>query len=114
VELKPPSPDNFPEASGFFERALALDPTSVEATSYLAGTLTGRVLDGMTSSAAADVDRAEGLVRRALATSPRSPLAHFAKGEVLRAQGRPEAGIPEYEIAIAFNRNWVEAITALV
>ena len=50
MELKPPSPDNFAEATGFFERALALDPTSVEAASYLAGTLAGRVLDGMTSS----------------------------------------------------------------
>jgi TolB-like protein/class 3 adenylate cyclase len=64
VELKPPSPDNFAEAIGFFERALALDPTSVEAASYLAGALAGRVLDGMTSSAGVDVDRAEGLVRR--------------------------------------------------
>jgi len=25
---------------------------------------------------------------------------------VLRAQGRPEEAIPEYEAAIAFNRNW--------
>ncbi len=113
VELKPPSRDNFAEAIGFFESALALDPRSVEAASLLAGTLVGRVLDGMTGSSAADVDRAEGLVRRALATAPRSPLAHFANGEVLRAQGRPDEAIPEYETAIAFNRNWVEAIAAL-
>jgi adenylate cyclase len=64
VGLKPPSYDNFAEAIGLFERALALDPTSVEAASYLASTLAGRVLDEMTSSAAADVERAEGLVQR--------------------------------------------------
>jgi TolB-like protein/Flp pilus assembly protein TadD len=113
AELKPPSRDNFAEAVRFFESALALDPMSIEAASLLAGTLAGRVLDEMTGSAAADLDRAEGLVRRALAAAPRSPLAHFANGEVLRAQGRPEEAIPEYESAIAFNRNWVEAIAAL-
>jgi tetratricopeptide (TPR) repeat protein len=45
-----------------------------------------------------------------LAASPRSALAHYAKGQVLRAQLRPEEAIPEYEMAIAFNRNWVSAI----
>jgi adenylate cyclase len=113
AELKPPSRDNFAEAIGFFESALALDPRSVEAASLLASTLAGRVLDGMTGSAAADVDRAAELAREALAVSPRSPLVHFAKGEVLRAQGRPEEAVAEYETAIAANRNWVEAIAAL-
>ena len=113
IELRPPSGDNFAEAVGFFEEALALDPGSVEAGSLLAGALAGRVLDEMTSSAAADLERAERLAKRALVIAPRSPLAHFANGEVLRAQGRPEEAIPEYETAIGYNRNWVEAITAL-
>jgi TolB-like protein/Flp pilus assembly protein TadD len=113
VELKPPSPANFAEAIELFERALALNPTSVEAASLLVGSLAGRVLDGMSGCVAADLDRAEVLVRGALGIAPRSPIAHFAKGEVLRAQGRPKEATPEYETAIAFNRNWVEAITAL-
>ncbi len=66
----------------------------------------------MTDSAAADIARAEGLAGQALAASPRSPLAHFAKGQVLRAQGRYEEAIPEYETVIAFNRNWVGAYAA--
>ena len=53
------------------------------------------------------------MAAQALAASPRSPLAHFAKGQVLRAQGRLEDAIPEYEAAIAFNRNWLHAISAL-
>jgi adenylate cyclase len=113
LELKPPSHENFAEAIGFFERALVLEPRSVEASSLLASSLAGRVLDGMSHSVAADLDRAAALVRRALGVSRRSPLAHFANGEILRAQGRPEEATPEYETAIAFNRNWVEAITAL-
>ena len=40
----------------------------------------------MTDSAAADIARAEALAGQALAASPRSPLAHYAKGQVLRAQ----------------------------
>ncbi len=45
------------------------------------------------------------LVGQALAASPRNPLAHFAKGQVLRAQNRCEEAIPEYETALALNRN---------
>ena len=104
-----PSRENYAEAIGLFERALALDPRSVEAQSWLANALAGRVLDRMTDSAAADIERAEALVGRALAASPRNPLAHFAKGQVLRAQTRYEEAIPEYETAIAFDRNSVSA-----
>jgi adenylate cyclase len=67
----------------------------------------------MADTAAADVARAEELAGQALAASPRSPLAHFAKGMVLRAQGRDAEAIPEYEAVIAFNPNWVYAITSL-
>ncbi|HEX3416599.1 MAG TPA: hypothetical protein VHT21_09380 [Stellaceae bacterium] len=45
-------------------------------------------------SAVADIARAEALVNRALATSPRNPLARMAKGHMLRAQGRPEEAFP--------------------
>ncbi len=48
-----------------------------------------------------------------LAASPRDPVAHFARGQVLRAQSRYEAAIPEYERAVALNRNWVNAVAAL-
>jgi Flp pilus assembly protein TadD len=111
--LKPPSRENRAEAIGLFERALALDPQSVEAQSRLATALAARVLDNMTDMAAADVVRAERLAGQALAASSRSPLAHFAKGQVLRAQGRPEEAIPEYETALASDRNWVNAYNAL-
>jgi adenylate cyclase len=110
---KPPSRDSFAERIRLFERALSLDPRSVEAQCYLAAGLASPVLDGFSDSPAADIKRAEGLVSQALAASPRSPLAHFAKGIVLRAQGRDQEAIPEFETAIAFNRNWPVAIAAL-
>jgi tetratricopeptide (TPR) repeat protein len=95
------------------ERALALDPGSVEAQSYLAEVLAGRVITNMTDTAEADVSRAEELAGRALAASPRSPLAHHAKGQVLRAQRRYAEAIPEYETVLALDRNWVYALFAL-
>jgi tetratricopeptide (TPR) repeat protein len=98
---------------GPYERALALDPGCVEAQSRLASSLAGRVIDDMTASREADLVRAEELSSQALAASPRSALAHSAKGQVLRAQHRPEAAIPYYETVIALDRNSVDAYANL-
>jgi adenylate cyclase len=113
AHAKPPTPDKYIEAVSLFEQALVLDPRSVEAQSRLAISLTGRVLDQMSADPAADIARAEGLVRHALKTAPRSPLMQFAKGQVLRVQKRYADAIPEYETAITFNRNWVNAFGPL-
>jgi adenylate cyclase len=110
---KPNSREKWTETISLFERALALDPSSVDARSLLASALADRKLSGMSDSAADDIARAEVIVGQALAKAPRNPQAHFAKGQVLRAQGRPEKAIPEYETAITFNRNWAFAMFAL-
>jgi TolB-like protein/Flp pilus assembly protein TadD len=113
ARLKPPSRENRGEAIDLFERALALDQQSVAAQSWLAIALTARILDFMSGTAAAELVRAEALAERALAASPRSPLARFAKGQVLRAQHRYADAITEYETAIALNRNWANAYSHL-
>jgi adenylate cyclase len=111
--LKPNSRNVLADAIAMFERALALDPGSVEAKSALAITLANRVTDQMTSSATTDISRAEGLVAEAVAASPRSALAHFAKAEVLGARGHYDEAIPEYERVLAIDRNMVGAFNAL-
>jgi adenylate cyclase len=113
ILLKPRTPDTYREAINLFERALALDPQSVQAQSRLAVVLVSRVLELTTDSAAADLARAEGLVDQALAASPRYALAHFAKGRVLRARIRWEEAIPEYEAALALDHNMVVALHEL-
>jgi tetratricopeptide (TPR) repeat protein len=113
VRLKPPSRENRAEAIDLFERALALDRGSVAAQSWLAVALTARVLDSMAGTAAADIARAAGLAERALAHSPRSSLARFAKGQVLRAQHRHDEAILEYELVVSLNRNWAHAYSHL-
>jgi TolB-like protein/DNA-binding winged helix-turn-helix (wHTH) protein len=110
---KGPSSENLAEAIGLFERALELDPRSVEAQSQLALTLTSRVFNEMTDSPAADIKRSEGLVGQALAISPHSPAVHYAKGQVLRAQRRCEEAVPEYEIAIGSFHNQASALAYL-
>jgi adenylate cyclase len=102
---KSPTAESYAEAVGFFERALALEPASVEAQSLLAGTLAARALFRLTGAPASDLARAETLVGRALAASPVSPIAHHAKGQLLYAQRRCDEAIPEFETVIAFNRN---------
>ena len=109
ARLKPPSQKTRTEAVQLFERALGLDHKSVAAQSWLAIELAARALDFMTDTASADIARAEELAKRALAAAPRSALAHFAKGQVLRAQDRYDEAIPEYETVIALNRNWANA-----
>ena len=110
---KPQSRDSLAEAIGLFEHALKLDPLSAEAQSFLAVTLVSRVLDFGSSSQDADINRAEELAAKATAASPRSSLPHYAKAEVLRVQRRSAEAIPEYEAALALNRNWVTAFAAL-
>jgi adenylate cyclase len=111
--LKPLSRETFDEAVGYFESALALNLGSVEARAWLAGSLAGRVMEGMTDTRAADLERAEAFARQVIAASPRSPLGHGARAQVLRAQDHYKDAIPEYEAVIAFNRNAVGAISAL-
>jgi adenylate cyclase len=111
--LLKPGRDGYAQAIDLFERALALDFGSAQAQSSLATVLTKRALDFGSNSSDSDIKHAEELVTQALATSPRSPVAHFAKGQVLRVQGRLEEAISEYETVLAFNRNWVEALTAI-
>ena len=95
------SRDRFAETTRLFERALALDPRSVEAKSWVALMLFLRE-----EPTAADLQRADELVGRALEASPRDWLAHFMKGNLLlRSQGRCEEAIPEFATALALNRN---------
>jgi adenylate cyclase len=103
--------DNFAAAISLFERTLVLDPNSVEAQSRLARALVGRVLEDMTPSRAADIGYAEEMVERALAQFPNHPQARYVKGQLLRWRHRFDEAIVEYETALAFDRNFLNAYT---
>jgi TolB-like protein/class 3 adenylate cyclase/tetratricopeptide (TPR) repeat protein len=98
--------ENLAEAARLFERALILDPDSISAKTWVARAIIGPVLDGVVDPSGADLKRAEELIEQALVRSPRDPLVHLAKGQLLRAQGRFADAIPEYEAVIASDRNF--------
>jgi TolB-like protein/Flp pilus assembly protein TadD len=105
IGSRPPTRESYAEAVRLFECALALDTRSAEAQGSLADVLVGRVLDQMTDTAAADITRADYLVGQALAASPRSPIAHYAKANILRQMRRCEEAISEYQTVIEYDRN---------
>ncbi len=123
---KPPTRESYAEGIGFYERALALDPGSIDAQSWLANALAARVLDGKSDSPTEDIERAEALLATALAAAPRNPFLHHVKGQVLRARAvgpfgldaeaitsRYADAIPEYEIYLAANPNAVGTLAHL-
>jgi adenylate cyclase len=123
IALKPPSRERTAEVITLYERALALEPTSVEAQISLALALLRRVFSGTSDARAVDIARAKDLIEQASAASPRSWLAHYAKANLLRAMGKCAEAIPEYETAIASNRNcpcnyadlgWCKLVTGAV
>jgi TolB-like protein len=97
--------ENIEKAVDLFERALALDSSSVETQSRLANALLNRSTQKGPAAAAVDLKRAEELIARALATSPGDLFTHFVKGKLLRFTRRCEEAIPEFEIFLAANRN---------
>ena len=111
--IRPATPEIRAERIAILERALAIDPESIEAQSWLANALAGRVSANMTETPKADLARAEELIARVLAASPQSAAAHAARGQLLRAQDRFAEAIPEYETVLAMDRNWVNAYFGL-
>jgi tetratricopeptide (TPR) repeat protein len=110
------SRDMYAKIIELFERALALDPQSVQAQSLLALALVSRQLsfpDFRSGAEEAGIRRAQELAAKAVAASPRFYLAHFANGEVLRARRRCRDAIAEYETVLALNRNMVYALATL-
>jgi adenylate cyclase len=103
VLANPISRENYDKAEEYFGKALALDPRSVDAAAWLAVALTVRVTDELSDDPEVDLHRAEQLAGQALAAAPNSAPAHYAKGQVLRAQSRCAEAIPEYETAIALD-----------
>jgi adenylate cyclase len=108
---KPPSRDSYTESACLSVRWRSI--RVCRGTELVGDRASGRVIDNVSDAALADIAHAEGSVGQALTASPCSPLAHFAKGQVLRAQRRPAEAISECETVIAFNRNHVTALAAM-
>jgi TolB-like protein len=99
------TPEYMAQARVFFERALALDPGSVEALVGRAGvdvTVGGLY---MADDRAARLRLAEATLIKALSMAPQHALAHVYLGAVQTYTNRAAHGIAEYEQALALDRN---------
>jgi TolB-like protein/class 3 adenylate cyclase len=102
----------YSQASGYFERALTLDPGNIEALVWRA------VLDTQKSSLyptyptddrAAQLAAAEAAFTKALSLAPEHALAHSALGYVQILTNHAVQGIAECERALALDRNLASA-----
>ena len=99
------NPENMAQARGYFERALTVDPSNLDA---LLGV--GRV-DYTVGGAFLSDDRdarlaaAEAKIARVLSLRPNDALAHEIMGGILTQTKRADQGIAEYERALALDPN---------
>jgi adenylate cyclase len=92
-----------------FERALVIDPQSIEAKVYLATTLIVTLLDGWSRSSQQDQARAEQLLLEVLEQDSNLAKAHFAMGMLRRIHGALTEAQIELERALALDPNYANA-----
>jgi adenylate cyclase len=110
---RPFSAATYKEARRDFERALEIDPRSVDARIGLATSLLGNISGGWSSSAQQDQARAERLLLEALERDTNRSMAHIAMGILRRMQNRLSESKMEFETAIALDRSNARAIFQL-
>jgi adenylate cyclase len=101
------------EAQRAFERALEIDPQSVEAKIGLATALSEGVANGLSHSRDQDEARSEKLLIEVLEHGTNNPQAYFAQGRLRRLQNRLVESQIELEKAITLDRNYAGAILQL-
>jgi TolB-like protein/class 3 adenylate cyclase len=106
---KGPAPEHLFQARRFFERALAVDPRSVETLVGMAFVNLTVGADMLTDSRPALLSTAESYAIRALSLEPDNAFAHLFLGGVYLFTGRAAQGIAESERALALDRNLANA-----
>jgi TolB-like protein/class 3 adenylate cyclase len=107
------TPHHLAQARDFFQRALALDPSNIEA---LVGTAMVDVRSAnnfATDDWAARFATAEAMASKALSLAPEHARAHFALGLIQILTKRVTQGIAECERALALDRNLARAHGAI-
>jgi len=107
---RPYSAATWQEAQHAFERALEIDPGSVDARIGLARVLAGRLAEGWASSVQQDPTRAKRLLREVIERDATRPAAHFTMGVLRRMQNRLTEARSEFETTIALDPNDARAL----
>jgi len=110
---RPASKETRREALLAFERALELDPRSVDSRIGIAGVLVLNLGDGLSASPERDEKRADQLLDEILDTDPNRQTAHAIRGQLRRLQNRVPEARTELETAIALDPNYTYAHSQL-
>ena len=102
---KPRSVTNQQEAQRAFERALEIDPRSVDARIGIASVLAADLSDARSCSDQEDEARAEQMLLESFEQDANRSTAHRAMGHLRRSQNRLTESRTELETAIALDRN---------
>jgi adenylate cyclase len=102
---RPRSESTLQEAQREFERALELEPSSVEARIGLATVLVASLLEGLSASIAQDQARVEELLSEVFARVTNHSIAHQAMAMLRRSQNHLTEARIEAERAVALDRN---------
>jgi TolB-like protein/class 3 adenylate cyclase/Flp pilus assembly protein TadD len=111
-----PTLENLTRARDFFERALTLDPTNIEASVRLAfcDALSAVTVSFDPSDRKTLFVNAEKTLTKALAAAPENPLAHMFMGMVLTWTDRAAKGMDEFERALFLNPNLASASGSMI
>jgi adenylate cyclase len=101
------------EARRTFERALEIDPRSIDGRIGVALVLADNITAGWSNSVQQDQARAEQLLLEALERDTNRPMAHYAMGMLRRGQNRLSESKMEFLATIALDRNNARAIYQL-
>jgi len=101
--------EHMAQALGFFERALALDPGSIEALVGVASIELHKGANFATDDGAARLAVAEATLIKALSLDPQHAQAHMHMGFLQLFMNRANQGIAECEQALALDRNLANA-----
>jgi TolB-like protein/Tfp pilus assembly protein PilF len=107
------TPHHLAQAREFFQRALALDPSNIEALVGTAMVDVRSASNYATDDWAARFATAEAMASKALSLAPEHARAHFALGLVQIYTKRVTQGIAECERALALDRNLARAHGAI-
>jgi adenylate cyclase len=110
---RPISVGTVQEAQRAFERALEVDPRSIDARIGTASVLIRKVAEGWSTSRREDELLAEKLLLETLERDTNRPSAHYAFGMLRRVQNRLDEARMEFETTIALDRNHARAFFRL-
>jgi TolB-like protein len=107
------SPEHVAQARGYFERALVLDPCSIDALVGSAGVDVRSFANSFGDDWTARITAAETAATKALSLAPNHARAHYILGLIYAFTNRVAGGIAECERALALDRNLVSAHAAI-